>query len=84
MIRVAHDAGASIRQLAEVSGLGRKSVTAIVSPTEAADADRSIAASTRRVRVPNVLISSWLRLVQPRLSIGLAVRSPGPQRCPGE
>jgi hypothetical protein len=32
MIRVAHRAGASIRQLAEVSGLGRKTVTAIVSP----------------------------------------------------
>ena len=31
MIRVAHRAGASIRQLAEVSGLGRKMVTAIVS-----------------------------------------------------
>ena len=31
MIRVAHRAGASIRQLAEVSGLVRKSVTAIVS-----------------------------------------------------
>jgi hypothetical protein len=31
MIRVADHAGASIRQLAEVSGLGRKSVTAIVS-----------------------------------------------------
>ena len=31
MIRVAHDAGASIRQLAEVSGLGRKAVTEIVS-----------------------------------------------------
>jgi hypothetical protein len=31
MIRVAHRAGASIRQLAEVSGLGRKAVTAIVS-----------------------------------------------------
>jgi hypothetical protein len=31
MIRVAHRAGASIRQLAEVSGLGRKGVTAIVS-----------------------------------------------------
>ncbi|HET9092805.1 MAG TPA: hypothetical protein VFN50_10370 [Acidimicrobiales bacterium] len=30
MIRVAHRAGASIRQLAEVSGLGRKTVTAIV------------------------------------------------------
>ena len=30
MIRLAHRAGASIRQLAEVSGLGRKSVTAIV------------------------------------------------------
>jgi hypothetical protein len=31
MIRVAHHAGASIRQLAEVSGLGRKTVAAIVS-----------------------------------------------------
>jgi hypothetical protein len=31
MIRVAHRAGASIRQIAEVSGLGRKTVTAIVS-----------------------------------------------------
>ncbi len=31
MIRVAHRAGASLRQLAEVSGLGRKGVTAIVS-----------------------------------------------------
>ncbi len=31
MIRVAHRAGASIRQLAEVSGLGRKVVTDIVS-----------------------------------------------------
>ncbi len=30
MIRVAHHAGASIRQLAEVSGLGRKTITAIV------------------------------------------------------
>lgn len=30
MIRVAHQAGASIRQLAEVSGLGRKVVTGIV------------------------------------------------------
>ncbi len=31
MIRVAHRAGASVRQLAEASGLGRKAVTAIVS-----------------------------------------------------
>ena len=31
MIRVAHRTGASLRQLAEVSGLGRKAVTAIVS-----------------------------------------------------
>lgn len=31
MIRVAHRAGASIRLLAEVSGLGRKAVTVIVS-----------------------------------------------------
>ena len=30
MIRVAHQSGASLRQLAEVSGLGRKIVTAIV------------------------------------------------------
>ena len=30
LIRVAHRAGASIRQLAEVSGLGRKTVTTIV------------------------------------------------------
>ncbi len=30
MIRVAHNAGASLRQLADVSGLGRKTVTAIV------------------------------------------------------
>ena len=30
MIRVAHRSGASIRQLADVSGLGRKAVTAIV------------------------------------------------------
>lgn len=31
MIRVAHRSGASLRQLAEVSGLGRKAVTAIIS-----------------------------------------------------
>jgi hypothetical protein len=31
LIRVAHRAGASIRQLAEISGLGRKAVTEIVS-----------------------------------------------------
>ncbi|HEY6427875.1 MAG TPA: hypothetical protein VIX84_11695 [Acidimicrobiales bacterium] len=30
MIRVAHRTGASIRQIAEVSGLGRKAVTEIV------------------------------------------------------
>ena len=30
MIRVAHRAGASLRQVAEASGLGRKTVTAIV------------------------------------------------------
>lgn len=33
MIRVAHRSGASIRQLADVSGLGRKTVTAIVAGT---------------------------------------------------
>lgn len=31
MIRVAHRTGASIRQISEVSGLGRKTVSAIVS-----------------------------------------------------
>lgn len=31
MIRVAHRAGASIRQLSDVAGLGRKTVTSIVS-----------------------------------------------------
>jgi hypothetical protein len=31
MIRVAHRVGASIRQLSEVSGLGRKTISAIVS-----------------------------------------------------
>jgi plasmid maintenance system antidote protein VapI len=36
MIRVAHRAGVSIRQLAEVSGLGRKTVTAIVNSRAAA------------------------------------------------
>lgn len=36
MIRVAHRAGASLRQLAEVSGLDRKTVTAIVGATEPA------------------------------------------------
>jgi len=30
MIRVAHRCGASLRQIAEVSGLGRRAVTAIV------------------------------------------------------
>ena len=30
MIRVAHRAGASVRQLAEVSGLSRKAVTTVV------------------------------------------------------
>ena len=30
MIRTAHRAGASVRQIAEASGLGRKTVTAIV------------------------------------------------------
>lgn len=32
MIRVAHRSGASIRQLSEVSGLGRKTITLILSP----------------------------------------------------
>lgn len=37
MIRVAHRAGASIRQLAEISGLGRKAVTDLVSASDASD-----------------------------------------------
>ena len=36
MIRVAHRAGASLRQLAEVAGLGRKTVTAIIERDPAA------------------------------------------------
>ena len=36
MIRVAHRAGASLRQLAEVSGLDRKTVTAVVGATSLA------------------------------------------------
>ena len=36
MIRLAHRAGASLRQLAEVSGLGRKTVTAIVAANDPA------------------------------------------------
>ena len=31
MIRLAHDSGASLRELGEISGLGRRAVTAIVS-----------------------------------------------------
>jgi hypothetical protein len=37
MIRVAHLAGASIRQLSEISGLGRKAVTELVSASRSAD-----------------------------------------------
>ncbi len=37
MIRVAHRSGASLRQLAEVSGLDRKTVTAIVGAAAAKD-----------------------------------------------
>jgi len=36
IIRVAHRAGASIRQLAEAAGLGRKTVTALVTADERA------------------------------------------------
>jgi hypothetical protein len=36
MIRVAHRAGASLRQLAEVAALGRKTVTAIIERGSAA------------------------------------------------
>lgn len=35
MIRVAHRVGASLRQIAEASGLGRKTVTAIVESDQA-------------------------------------------------
>ena len=35
MIRVAHRSGASLRQIAEASGLGRKTVTAIVEADQA-------------------------------------------------
>ena len=37
MIRVAHRAGASLRQIAEISGLGRRTVTAIVSGEDRLD-----------------------------------------------
>ena len=37
MIRVAHRAGVSIRQLSEISGLGRKAVTDLVTATHVAD-----------------------------------------------
>jgi hypothetical protein len=37
MIRVAHRAGASIRQLSEISGLGRKAVTDLVSASRSPD-----------------------------------------------
>jgi hypothetical protein len=37
MIRVAHIAGASIRQLSEISGLGRKAVTELVSSSRSRD-----------------------------------------------
>lgn len=37
MIRVAHLAGASIRQLSAISGLGRKAVTELVSASAVAD-----------------------------------------------
>jgi hypothetical protein len=37
MIRVAHLAGASIRQLSEISGLGRKAVTELVATSHSPD-----------------------------------------------
>ena len=37
MIRVAHRSGASLRQLAQVAGLDRKTVTAIVAATRTQD-----------------------------------------------
>lgn len=40
MIRVAHKVGVSLRQLAEVSGLDRKTVTAIVGATVQAERRR--------------------------------------------
>ena len=41
MIRIAHKVGASLRQLAEVSGLDRKTVTAIVGAVAATKRQRS-------------------------------------------
>ena len=41
LIRVAHRVGASLRQLAEVSGLGRKTVTAIVEAGQRIDLEGS-------------------------------------------
>ena len=41
MIRVAHSAGVSLRQLAAVSGLDRKTVTAIVGASKAGEGHKS-------------------------------------------
>src|SRR3989442_11647027 len=46
MIRVAHRAGASLRKLAEASGLDRKTVTAIVGVSARRRTDRQRARST--------------------------------------
>lgn len=46
MIRVAHRVGASLRQLAQVSGLGRKTVTAIVEAGHRRDLEGSLPGSS--------------------------------------
>ena len=46
MIRVAHQVGASLRQLAEVSGLDRKTVTAIVKAGHRIDMEGSLPRSS--------------------------------------
>jgi hypothetical protein len=50
MIRVAHRAGASLRQLAEVSGLDRKTVTAVVGGEATADEQGPTRSSKERRR----------------------------------
>jgi hypothetical protein len=48
MIRVAHRSGASLRQLAEVSSLGRKTVTAIIAVPAKSDDSSHPVPPTRR------------------------------------
>ncbi len=69
MIRVAHRAGAPIRQLGEVSGLVRKTVTAIVSSARGTDCPAPAGLST----------SGTPRESPPPVVAGSLV--PGPPRC---